>query len=296
MNCYFNDNCNVKASCIQQEIENSFHYVANQKQLTTSSVKVYFILISGLLGYAAFLQTKILNLPHSDDFLMFSIFGIIFTFIVFLSGWILLSYISHITSGVSKAYKHISNMRSLKSNFFSGDVFKEHSIMPLNHREVPVRYSRHLPIIFNITNFAVLLMIFYFLNISLIFFWAFSITTLVLSFFAIYYPTACTNFYKHITVAERIKPGKSEVKMTIAIERLLKYQKKNKPYKILKNTLIFLFILFFVIKIFGILYFQEQKIISKQLGIFEGGLLISIFFVRYWMENSKIRSIPIKNQ
>lgn len=227
-------------------------------------------------------------LCQAKAFCFFQFFGVIFTLIVFLVGWALLSYLSHITAGITKAYKHISNMRYLKSKLFEGNEFAEYTIMPISADAVPVRYSSHLPIIFSIINGASLLMMLYFLELQMDLFWSFFITTLVLALFGIYYPTACTNFYKHLKVAEKIKPGQSEIVITAAIERLLSSQKKKDPYKTQKRVMMMFMINFLILKIWHtVFYFRENKL-SYPLLLLESTALLMMFIFRYLMEAYKI--------
>ena len=216
MHCETNVTCSEKISCIIQEIDNSFNYIITQKNYAIGIIKLYILTLTGLFGYAAFLQTKILYRTTKQPIFFdgshftYSIFGIFFSLLVFVIGWALQSYLSHVISGISISYKHISNMRKLKSCIFPNDDFKEHSIMPCYHTKVSVFYSQHLPIIFNIINLMTLLMIYYFLQVSVFWFFSYLISSVIIFIFGIYYPTSCQNFYKEIMCALRVTPYKQE--------------------------------------------------------------------------------------
>lgn len=299
--------CAQRLSSVTQEIDNSFSHVAAQKSHSISIVKLYLVSLTGLLGYAAFVQTKVFaNQPAGDiKFLMFSIFGISYTLIVFCLGWVLLSYLSHIICGISLSYKHISNMRFLKSLIFPNNSFCNNSIMPTHHSGVPIMFSRDLPIIFSIVNFLTLLLIYYYLVISVNHFWAFNITTFVLSIFAIFYPNACINFYKEILCAKLVTPHKNEEYVRSVINRKMNILKSTSYYKnkisLLKNA----FIVFLIAKVSHVAlytYYSNYSLslpyvdirLSSLITLLELLSLLAFFTIRYLVERYKITFQPLK--
>jgi hypothetical protein len=131
-------------------------------------------------------------------------------------------------------------------------------------------------------------MMLYFLELRMELFWAFFTTTLVLSIFGIYYPTACTNFYKHLKVAEKMVPGKSEIKLTAAVERLLHRQKKRKPYRVQKRAVILFMITFLILKAVHTAFYLREKNVSYALLLLESNALLMMFMYRYLLEAYKM--------
>jgi len=286
--------CNkeVQVKCIVHEIDNSATFLINQKNNAINAIKLYLVGITGLLGYAAYVQTKIhqdIILGQNSSYVAYSIFGLLFAFLIFILGWTMLSYLSHIIASITKSHKHISAMRYLKSKYFLDNSFTDNAIMPTSPKSVPAFYSDHLPVIFSMINFSALLMFFYFLQLSFGNYISFWVTSIVLAVFAIFYPTACSKFYKQMIAAHRVLPGKNEHYIISIIDRKIRQLKVSEKYKKTQGWIIFFYVFYFIVKIFGIILFLMGQDFSIFLYL-EIFFLLSIFVFRYILERYRVKA------
>jgi len=223
----------LSESSVEQEISTSFDYITSQKDVSIKAIKVYLTIVFGLFVYSSFIETRIIEAKvdtPSDDFFVFGIFGVFITTLTFMIGWALLDFITRIIYGVIKQYKHISYMRYLKSQLFITNTFRNYSINPILVTKIPMRISRHLPVIFNLMNFFLLCFIYYFLNLFLEPEMSITYTLVILGIFAIYYPNSCEKYYEEIAIAQLIKPNLSERKAKCIIRERIERNRKNLSY------------------------------------------------------------------
>jgi hypothetical protein len=256
-------------------------------------VKLYFIALTGLFAYAAFVQTKIISSTSiANNFVLFSVFGVLYTIVVFMIGWALMSHLSHVLSGISIAYKHIGQMRYLKSLVFPDNIFAAKSIMPMMYNEVPVTYSKDLPLIFSVTNYLVLLISFYYLSMSCNWFIAYNATTTVLMIVATTYPSSYLNFYKKISCARLVTPEKNELVTKIQLDELLQNAKNESSYAGKKAELKALGILFVFVKLVLLALFFLVMDAYKYVIAIEMIIIVLFIYLQYRIGIHLMKAIP----
>lgn len=290
MNCVNEDICSVRATHIDNEIDCSLKNIQSQREHAVNGAKIYLTVLFGLLGYFGFLNTKIiktLSLPD-EKYQFFAIFGVAIILVTFISGWILLDYITNIMFSTIVQYKHISYMRYLKSLNFT-DIFSKNCIYPLAAKSIQLRRSRHLPIVFCFINFLLLVVIFYSLSLGFSKEISITYTLMVLGIFAVYFPNVCIKYYEETSIAQFINPKRDEQNVRNVLINNVKRTKKRRYYRMMHLILTISLIIFFfstAINLFSIHVYETSvphNIIKLQLLALA---LLSLF--RYLMVQYRI--------
>ena len=299
MKCQGSSGCSIRLEHVDKEMEYSLNHISRQKEISLNAVKIYLAVLSGLLAYAAFVQTKVINNvastpPPSDNYFMYAVFGIMATFLVFFLGWILLDFITGVVFSTIMHYKHVSYMRSIKGDIF-GKQFLDKCIVPISAKKISMKRSRHLPATFSIINLLLLCLNYYFFSCFLDNSHALTYTMGIIAFFAIYYPNVCAKYNEEITIAQRMRPTNNEEKIRGIVRSRIDKNKKGIVHKSIKVFLCIIFIMFFVFILYNI-YILDVVRTQLPSWIFnlEIALLLSLAAVRYFIAQYRIRKFKFE--
>ena len=196
---------------INKELEESYGAVAAQHQQLRWAINLYSISVLGFFALAAFIVE---NLQQETE-PTFLVVGYSSGILVFLSGWILLSFLGHKVGILILIYRHIAIFRQARLDIFPrpNDLEKGY-VFPLGtedkHRYVP-GFTHYLPYIFFFLNYCILLGSTFFylshdfadhnhaINVSLCYALA------VGGIFGLAYTRSCVTFDKHLRTAMSAK-------------------------------------------------------------------------------------------
>ncbi len=284
---------------INNEINNSLTQIENNKRLAIGAIKIYLMIFFALFTYGAFLQTKIVLLSRSksleiipEQYLMFAIFGVALTVMTSSMGWVLLDYITGLIYRSVINYKHIGYMRKLTSDLFFGGLDDEiHSLrkycaLPFEGSVIHLQRTRHLPIVFSAMNVMLLSMNYYFLQTSLCPKLSLTITYSIILLFVLFFPNACKKLEEEKIIAKRIKPKSTdEQKIRSYLDRVKRFKKRTRPYKLLRYLLdVLVTLMIFSIGFVGVIYNNIDKclrIIPKLYFVEQFIVLLAITLIVY---------------
>ena len=286
----------VRAEILDKEMRNSLAHIRHQKDQAMSAVRIYLTVLFALFAYIAFVQTKILaetQLRSSDDLMIFGVFGVLTTLVVFFLGWVLLDFVTNIMFSAVVHYKHVGYMRKLKAEIF-GRKFVEHSIAPIAARKIPLKRSRHLPIIFSIVNLLLLCTNYYFFSLFMMFESAFTCTIVILGIFALCYPNACAKYYEELLIAQRVRPGLDEDNARRLVRRAIGFYQRQPMQIIFRRALVVAFSVFLTLIVICAYMIGTTGSLSVVTTYSMVTLVFLVGVLRYAVAQARITKVDIR--